>query len=83
MTDKPRPATLKDLQAILAHAESHPASREKLVADADGALRQAGLIATPDALDFIRSLGRIPFKEGGKPVAPLEKDPLKSDAGET
>ncbi len=83
MTDKPRPATLKDLQAILAHAESHPASREKLVADADGVLRQAGLIATPDALDFIRSLGQIPFKEDGQTVTPWDKDPLKGNASET
>lgn len=83
MTDKQdalRPATLKDLEAMLAQAD-RPAEREKLVAAPEDALRQAGLIATPDAVEFLRSLGQASFDEAGQAAKPAH-DPLKGGAGE-
>ncbi len=45
MTDKHsalRPATLKDLLDIPAHAANHPAERQKLPGASENALQQAG-----------------------------------------
>ncbi len=77
-----RPATLKDLQDLLAHAMRHPAERQKLADAPEDALQQAGLLATPDAVDFLRSLGQTRFEEAG-PATPVQKpDPLGGGAGE-
>ncbi len=58
-----RPATMKDLQAILAHAAKHPSERQKLVDAPEDALMQAGLTATTDAVEFLRSLGQTKFDD--------------------
>ncbi len=85
MTDKqnvPRPATLKDLQDILAHAANHPAERQRLAVAPEDALQRAGLIATPDAVDFLRSLGNAKFDEAAQGQTSGTIDPLKGGAGE-
>lgn len=85
MTDKQstlRPATLKDLQDILAHAANHPAERQRLANAPEDVLQQAGLFATPDAVDFLRSVGTIPYDEAAQKAAVKKLDPLEGGAGE-
>lgn len=85
MTDKHntlRPATLKDLQDILAHAAKHPAEHQRLANAAEDVLQQAGLFATPDAVDFLHSVGTIPYDEAAQKAAAEKLDPLKAGAGE-
>jgi len=81
-TDPLRAPTMQDLQAILSRAANHPHERQKLVDAPEDALRQAGLIATTDAVEFIRSLGQARFDESTQAATPGKTDPLKSGAGE-
>lgn len=83
MTDKHsalRPATLADLKEMLARAD-RPAEREKLAAAPEEALRHAGLVETPDAIEFLRSFGEADFNEAAQAEKPAH-DPLKGGAGE-
>ena len=85
MTDlhsPPRPATLKDLQAIPTRAANHPAERQKLADAPEDALRQAGLMATPDAVEFLRSLGQAKFNEGAQVARPAKNEPHGGGMGE-
>jgi hypothetical protein len=70
----PRPATLKDLQAILSHAAKHPAERQRLADASEDVLQQAGLRATPDAIEFLRSLGQAKFDEGAQATKLAKND---------
>ena len=80
MTD-PRPATLKDLTDLLAQAD-RPAEREKLAAEPEAALRQAGLVVTADAAEFLRSLGQATFDETKQAPQPSKTKDGISGAGE-
>ncbi len=85
MTDKHstlRPATLKDLQDILAHAANHPAEHQRLANAPEDVLQRAGLFATPDAVDFLRSVGTTPYDEAAQKEAAKKLDPLEGEAGE-
>ncbi len=77
-----RPATLKDLQAILSHAANHPAECQRLADAPDDVLQQAGLIATPDAVEFLRSLGQAKFDEDAQAAKPAKNDPAGGGMGE-
>ncbi len=70
-----RPPTLKDLQTLLTHAAKHPSEGEKLANAPEDALQQAGLIATPDAVEFIRSLGQTKFDESAQTEKRNKNDP--------
>ncbi len=80
--DPLRPPTLKALRAILDHAAKHLSEQQKLVDAPEDALRQAGLIATTDAVEFIRSIGQTNFDESAQPTRPTTNDPAGSDAAE-
>ena len=82
MTDPLRPATMADVQAILDDAEKHPAKRQMLATAPADALRKAGLIATPNAIEFIRSLGQAKFDPGGQGSKSSGNDPAGSGMGE-
>lgn len=81
-TDPLRPPTLKDLQAIVTHAANHPNERQKLVDAPDDVLKQAGLIATTDAVNFVRSLGQTKFDDSAQAATPAKNDPAESGMGE-
>jgi len=79
MTDQHSPlryAKLEDLKAIVSHAANHPAEREKLVNASEDVLRQAGLEATPQAVEFIKSLGHSTFHEEKPDPNPSKEDPI-------
>ena len=85
MTNKDNPLrspTLKDLEAILTHAAKHPSERQKLADAPEDVLRQAGLIATTDAVEFIRSLGQTKFDESAQAAKPPKNDPAGGSLAE-
>ena len=82
MTDPLRPATMADLQAILDDVEKHPAKKQKLATAPADALRKAGLVATPNAIEFIRSLGETKFDPEVQVEKPSENDPVKTGMAE-
>ena len=85
MTEEDNPLrspTLKDLEAILSHAAKHPSERQKLANAPEDALRQAGLIATTDAVEFIRSFGQTKFDESAQAAKPPKNDPAEGGMAE-
>jgi len=77
-----RPPTMEDIKAILAHAENHPAERQKLVDVPEDVLRQAGLDATPNAIECLRSFGQIKFDPSAQAEVPSMEDPMDGGKGE-
>jgi len=82
MTDPLRPATMADLKAILDDAEKHPAKQQMLATAPADALRKAGLIATPDATEFLRTLGQATFNPDAQGKVTSINDPAGTGAGE-
>lgn len=74
-TNPLRPPTHKELQAILDQATKHPSEQQKLANAPEDVLKQAGLIATTDAVEFIRSFGQTKFEDSAQPAKPAENDP--------
>ncbi len=77
-----RPPTMEDIKAILAHAEDHPAERQKLLDVPEDVLKQAGLNATPNAVECLRSFGQVKFDPSAQVSVPSIEDPLGSRKGE-
>lgn len=76
----PRLAKMEDLKAILAHAANRPAERQKLVDAPEDVLRQAGLMATSQAVEFLQSIGQIEFNEREQVPTQVINDPAAGSA---
>ena len=74
-------ATTADLEAIINAAKHSPGELERLASNPEDVLADRGLTASPDAVAFLRSMGKAKYDEAGQ-TAKKGKDALGTRAGE-
>ena len=71
----PKPVTAAELKQLVDRAKNNPSERERLQNDPEAVLQAMGLIASPGAVEFLRTLGESGFDEKGESLKPGTKDP--------
>lgn len=67
--------TLAELNQLLARAKRDPAERARLQDNPEAVLESMGRIASPGAVEFLRSMGETKFDENADLPQPGTKDP--------
>lgn len=74
-------ATTADLEAIINAAKHSPGELERLASNPEDVLADRDLVASPGAVEFLRTMGKAKYDEAAE-LAKAGKDALGTRAGE-